>query len=130
MSTKERELVRQFLATVAFGKGRSHRLVPTRANAQPAFGIYVRDPSTEVFDAIGLLVLTLAGRQIRELTAFEIGVLPWFGLPRIASWQVESCACQLCAGDTDPRDPGDGRIGAARRFRRRHPGKACKDHNQ
>ena len=52
-----RELVRQFLATVAFGKDRSHRLVPTRANAQPAVGVYVRDPSAEVFHAIGLLAL-------------------------------------------------------------------------
>ena len=64
------ELVRQFFAAAAFGKGRSHRLVPTRANAQPAFGVYVRDPSAEVFHAIVLLVLTLAGRQIREMTTF------------------------------------------------------------
>jgi RNA polymerase sigma-70 factor (TIGR02960 family) len=77
-----RELVRQFFAAMAFDKGRSHRLVPTRANAQPAFGIYVRDPSTEVFNAVGLLVLTLAGSQIREMTAFDKGVLPRFGLPR------------------------------------------------
>jgi RNA polymerase sigma-70 factor (TIGR02960 family) len=77
-----RELVRQFFATVSFGKGRSFRLVPTRANAQPAFGFYVRDPNAEVFHAIGLLVLTLAGNQISEMTAFNNGVLPWFGIPR------------------------------------------------
>jgi hypothetical protein len=87
-----RELARQFFAIGAFGKGRSYRLVstridsyrlvPTRANAQPAFGVYVRDPNAEVFHANGLLVLTLAGRQIREMTRFDNGVLPWFGLPR------------------------------------------------
>jgi RNA polymerase sigma-70 factor (ECF subfamily) len=77
-----RELVREFFATVAFGKGRSFQLVPTRANAQPAFGVYRRDPSAEAFHAVGLLVLTLAGRQIREMAHFDNGVLPWFGLPR------------------------------------------------
>jgi hypothetical protein len=77
-----RELVRQFFATLSFGKGRSYRLVPTRANGQPAVGVYLFDPNAEVFHALGLIVLTLAGRQIREMTRFDNGVLPWFGLPR------------------------------------------------
>jgi RNA polymerase sigma-70 factor (TIGR02960 family) len=77
-----RELARQFFATVAFGKGRSFRLVPTRANGQPALGVYVRDPNAELLHANGLLVLALAGRQIREMTFFVNSVLPWFGLPR------------------------------------------------
>ena len=33
--------------------------------------------------AVGLLVLTLAGRQLSELTRFETSVLPRFGLPRM-----------------------------------------------
>jgi RNA polymerase sigma-70 factor (TIGR02960 family) len=77
-----RELARMFFAAMAFGKGRSCRLVPTRANAQPAFGVYVRDPNTGVFHAVGLFVLTLAGDQISEMTRFDNGVLPWFGMPR------------------------------------------------
>jgi RNA polymerase sigma-70 factor (TIGR02960 family) len=77
-----RELARMFFAAMAFGKGRSCRLVPTRANAQPAFGVYVRDPTTGVFHAVGLFVLTLSGRQIREMTRFDNNVLSWFGLPR------------------------------------------------
>jgi RNA polymerase sigma-70 factor (TIGR02960 family) len=77
-----RELVRQFFATVGFGQSRSFRLVPTRANTQPALGVYLRDPNAGVFHAMGLLVLTLAGRQVREMTRFDNGVLPWFGLPR------------------------------------------------
>jgi len=77
-----RELARQFLAAVLFGKGRSFRLVPTRANGQPALGVYVRDPNAELLHANGLLVLALTGRQIREMTFFNNSVLPWFGLPR------------------------------------------------
>ena len=40
-----RELAARFLAATAFRPGaRPSRLVPTRANGQPAFGLYVRDP--------------------------------------------------------------------------------------
>lgn len=58
------------------------RLVATRANGQPAFGIYVRDPRAPIPHAIGLLVLTLAGDRIRAMTRFDTSVLPYFGLPR------------------------------------------------
>ena len=40
-----RQLAGQFFATVAFRDGRRYRLVPTRANGQPAFGAYLRDPA-------------------------------------------------------------------------------------
>ncbi len=36
---------RQVPLRVAFREGRRYRLVPTRANGQPAFGIYLRDPT-------------------------------------------------------------------------------------
>jgi RNA polymerase sigma-70 factor, ECF subfamily len=39
-----RELADQFFATVAFRQGRRYRLLPTRANGQPAFAVYLRDP--------------------------------------------------------------------------------------
>ena len=59
------------------------RLVPTRANGQPAFGCYFPCPGTEIARAYGLLVLTLAGSKIAEITFFaDSGVLPYFGLPR------------------------------------------------
>jgi RNA polymerase sigma-70 factor (ECF subfamily) len=57
-------------------------MIPTRANGQPAFGVYIRDPGSTVFHAIGLLVLTLAGSQISEMARFDTSVLPAFGLPR------------------------------------------------
>ena len=61
---------------------RAYRLIPARANGQPAFALYVRDPQARVAHANGLLVATLAGPQICVLTRFDNSVLPGFGLPR------------------------------------------------
>jgi RNA polymerase sigma-70 factor (ECF subfamily) len=77
-----RELTARFLAVVAFREGRRYRLVATRANGQPAFGVYIRDPQADVVHANGLLVLTLAGDRICGLTRFDNSVLARFGLPR------------------------------------------------
>jgi RNA polymerase sigma factor (sigma-70 family) len=65
-----------------FAGDRSHRLIHTRANGQPAFGVYVRDPATGVLHASGMLVLTLAGDRIRAMTRFDNSVTARFGLPR------------------------------------------------
>jgi RNA polymerase sigma-70 factor (ECF subfamily) len=65
-----------------FAQGRSYRLISTRANRQPAFGVYVRDPATGVFRANGMLVVTLAGDRIRAMTRFDNSVIAKFGLPR------------------------------------------------
>jgi RNA polymerase sigma-70 factor (TIGR02960 family) len=75
-----RDVVAQFCALL-FGAGRNHDLVPTRANGQPAFGLYVRARGG-VRHGTGLIVLTLAGDRICAMTRFENSVLPWFGLPR------------------------------------------------
>jgi RNA polymerase sigma-70 factor (ECF subfamily) len=75
-----RDLVARFCALL-FGAGRKYDLVPTRANGQPAFGLYVR-AADGVRHGTGLIVLTLAGDRIRAMTRFENTVLPWFGLPR------------------------------------------------
>jgi RNA polymerase sigma-70 factor (ECF subfamily) len=59
------------------------RLVPTRANGQPAFGCYFPCPQTDIARAYGLMVLTLAGSNIAEITFFaDSSVFPHFGLPR------------------------------------------------
>jgi RNA polymerase sigma-70 factor (ECF subfamily) len=59
------------------------RLVPTRANGQPAFGYYLREPGSAIAHARGVMVLTLAGDQISALTRFgDTGLFPLFGLPR------------------------------------------------
>jgi Sigma-70, region 4 len=63
--------------------GQRHRLVPTRANTQPAFGSYRYDAHAPIAHATGLVVLTLQGDQIAAITQFlGSSVLPRFGLPR------------------------------------------------
>jgi RNA polymerase sigma-70 factor (ECF subfamily) len=77
-----RELAAQFLAEVAFRNGRRFRLVPTRANRQPAYGVYLIDPLTNVAHAFGMFVITLAGDRVSEITRFDAAVMARFGLPR------------------------------------------------
>ena len=63
---------------------RPTRLVPTRANGQPAFATYVGDAHTSIAHFTSLLVLTLQGKRISGLTRFaDTGILPAFGLPRV-----------------------------------------------
>jgi RNA polymerase sigma-70 factor (ECF subfamily) len=63
--------------------GRRHRLVPTRANTQPAFGCYRTDPHAPIAHASGLIVLTLEGDHVAAITNFlDTSVFPQFGLPR------------------------------------------------
>jgi RNA polymerase sigma-70 factor (ECF subfamily) len=60
------------------------RLVPTRANGQPAFGCYLAAPGTEAARAFSLLVLTLEGGRISAITWFsDSSVFARFGLPRL-----------------------------------------------
>ncbi|MGH3417794.1 MAG: nuclear transport factor 2 family protein, partial [Actinocrinis sp.] len=65
-----------------FGRGMRYRLIATRANGQPAFGIYVHDPNADVLHANGMMVLALSGGRIRALTRFDNSNLARFGLPR------------------------------------------------
>ena len=58
------------------------RLVPTRANNQPAFGYYRADPHAPVAHVHSLVVLTLAGDKICAITRFgDNNLFPHFGLP-------------------------------------------------
>ena len=77
-----RDAAASFYAVVVTRPG-LRRVVPTRANGQPALAVYSRDPATEAFRATSLLVVTLAGHQISAVTRFNPGVLSHFGLPRI-----------------------------------------------
>ena len=85
-----RHMAARLLAAV-FRPGRTFRLIATRANRQPAFGVYVRDPHAAIAHANGLLVLTLTGGQISAMTRFDNSALPSFGFPRTlpiaARWQ-------------------------------------------
>jgi RNA polymerase sigma-70 factor (ECF subfamily) len=75
-------------AIADFRIGQPLRLLPARANRQPAFGTYRIDPAGGLLEPVGLLVLTLTGRQVAALTWF-VGMAPLaaVGLP------------------TDPSDP-------------------------
>jgi RNA polymerase sigma-70 factor (ECF subfamily) len=64
-------------------RGAPLRLVPTRANTQPAFGCYLPIPDTGILRAYAMLVLTLEGPGISAITWFaDSNVLSSFGLPR------------------------------------------------
>jgi RNA polymerase sigma-70 factor (TIGR02960 family) len=78
------EAIAAFLTYLEFWQEpRGVRLVPTRANAQPAFGYYLKDPRAPIAHARGLLVLTLEGDRISAITRFgDTSVFPQFGLPR------------------------------------------------
>ncbi len=81
LENQGRELAARFLS-LAFRPGRRYRLVATRANGQPAFGLYLRDPHGAILHANGLIVLTLRSDQISIITRFDNSVIPRFGLPR------------------------------------------------
>ena len=81
------EAIGRFYSHAFARRDTPHRLVPTRANSQPAFGQYVKDPHTEVGRALALLVLTLDGDRISHITRFAAtSALPHFGLPRTIPW--------------------------------------------
>jgi RNA polymerase sigma-70 factor (TIGR02960 family) len=77
------DAIDHFLRTVTFHTGQPTRLIPTRANGQPAFARYIKDPHVSLGHAQGLIVLTLRQDRISAITGFmDNSVLPRFGLPR------------------------------------------------
>jgi RNA polymerase sigma-70 factor (TIGR02960 family) len=72
-----------FLRNRAELRGVPLRVVPTRANTQPAFGCYLPDPHAAIARPYGLFVLTLEGDAIAAVTWFsDTGMFRHFGLPR------------------------------------------------
>src|SRR6266851_9989230 len=70
------------LSTSIFTSGRQQRLLPTRANGSPAFGLYQREAEAGVYQLFGLLGLDVVGEQIGSLVAFlELSSLSSFALP-------------------------------------------------
>src|SRR6202167_4359407 len=76
------ESAQRFFAAATFRPGRTYRVVPTRANGQPAIGLYLADPHASVYRAYSLLVITTAGDRITAITGFNTNVMTRFGLPR------------------------------------------------
>jgi RNA polymerase sigma-70 factor (ECF subfamily) len=74
--------IAQFFQKVAFW-GEDVKMVQTRANNDPAFGYYRRDPNADVYRASGIFVLTISGDQISSMTRFgDKSLFACFGLPR------------------------------------------------
>jgi len=76
-----RALVAQFLQAFVFAPGNNFRLMPVRANGQPAFGIYLHGPADTVSRANGVMAFALAGDQICAMTRFDTSVLDLFNMP-------------------------------------------------
>lgn len=71
----------QFLRDREVARGRL-RLVPTRANTQPAFACYLPSPDAGRARPYAMFVLTLEGDRISTITWFgDSSVFPSFGLP-------------------------------------------------
>jgi RNA polymerase sigma-70 factor (ECF subfamily) len=69
-------------ATYIFIPGRLWRLLPTRANGSPAFGLYRREAGADVHQLFGLVVLGMEGEQIASLVAFlELSSISCFAPP-------------------------------------------------
>lgn len=78
-----REAIGTFLATVPGGGQLDRfRLVPTRANYQPAVAIYLRAADTRDYHAHAVMVLSIEGGAIAMLARFgDPGLFEHFGLP-------------------------------------------------
>ena len=64
-------------------RGTPLRVVPTRANTQPAFGCYLPDAQAAIARPRGLFVLALEAGAVAAITWFaDTGVFRHFGLPR------------------------------------------------
>jgi RNA polymerase sigma-70 factor (ECF subfamily) len=78
-----REAIGAFLYHRAELRGTPLRVVPTRANTQPAFGCYLPDAHAPIARPYGLIVLTLKADAIAAITWFaDTAVFRYFGLPR------------------------------------------------
>ena len=65
-------------------RGTPLRVVPTRANGQPALGCYLPDPHTAIARPYGLIVLTPEDGAIAAITWFaDTAVFRHFGLPPV-----------------------------------------------
>ena len=77
-----RAAIATWLSTRIFTPDRQRRLLPTRANGSPAFGLYLREADAEVYQLFGLVVLGVEGEQIGSLVGFlDLSSLSAFALP-------------------------------------------------
>jgi RNA polymerase sigma-70 factor (TIGR02960 family) len=78
-----REAIAAFLSHREEQRGAPLRVVPTRANTQPAFACYLPEAHAAIARPAGLFVLTLEGDAAAAITWFaDRGIFRHFGLPR------------------------------------------------
>lgn len=79
-----RASIAAFLSSTVFAGeacGRQ-RLLPTRANGQPAFAVYLSDAEDGVYRARAIKLLTLEGGKFAEITAsIDPSLFRYFSLP-------------------------------------------------
>src|SRR5260221_3113262 len=77
-----RVAIATLLSTRIFTPSRHWRLLPTRANGSPAFGLYRQEATAHGYQLFGLVILGVDGEQIASLVAFlELSGLSSFSLP-------------------------------------------------
>jgi RNA polymerase sigma factor (sigma-70 family) len=77
-----RAAIATWFATRIFTPDRQRHLLPTRANGSPAFGLYLREAGSDVYQLFGLVVLGMEGEQITSLVGFlDLSSLSSFALP-------------------------------------------------
>jgi RNA polymerase sigma-70 factor (TIGR02960 family) len=101
-----RDAISMFLRGAEARRGVPLRVLPTRANTQPALGCYVPAGETGIANAFSLLVLTLDGDRISAITWFaDSSGFPRFGLPQTldrATGPRGSGGQQVTGGARDP----------------------------
>jgi RNA polymerase sigma-70 factor, ECF subfamily len=83
-----RQAIQTMIAKFLFaGDARGRwRLLPTRANAQPAFAFYQRDETSQKYMPFGIQVIEFSGSKICSITHFlHYGLFPLFGLSETIS---------------------------------------------
>jgi RNA polymerase sigma-70 factor (ECF subfamily) len=79
-----REAVAEFFEGIPLGGSDRFRVIPTRANRQPALAVYRLAPDGRTYGAWGIWVLSMDGDAIAEVTAFvDPTLVPVFGLPTV-----------------------------------------------
>jgi RNA polymerase sigma-70 factor (TIGR02960 family) len=76
-----RDVIAGLMASALDGSLGEWRLVPTRANHQPAAASYLRAPGDTAFRPFKLDVLRIEGGLIAEITTFDAALFEAFGLP-------------------------------------------------
>jgi RNA polymerase sigma-70 factor (ECF subfamily) len=92
-----RETIRALMLRTVFStpSQRRWRLLPTRANRQPAFGLYLRADTPACYSAYGIQLVTLHDGLIADVLTFrDPSLFPYFNLPMtISSIQSHGPVC-------------------------------------